>query len=126
MSLAERLTRHRVQYFDDAMAQLLSSRYARKFNRITGAKIQFVGVSVIKTTSNTFACVERFLPGWEHCVATLPVHRRHTCTRHPGAVAGWTCAAMACVVNRRMIEQVYLTNTTTTTVEFIATMKQRR
>ena len=59
------------QYFDDAMAQLLSSRYARKFNRIVGAKVKFVGVSVIQSKSNVFACVERFLPGRDHC-SVLP------------------------------------------------------
>jgi hypothetical protein len=51
------------QYFDDAMAQLLSSRYARKFNKVSGAKVSFLGVSVARLESGEFGCLERFLAG---------------------------------------------------------------
>jgi hypothetical protein len=56
----------RVQYFDDVMAQQLSSRYARKFNRRSEGKVRFADVSVIKMEWDAFASVETYLPGGAH------------------------------------------------------------
>ena len=45
------------------MTQMLSMKYAHKFNKKCGAKTKFVKVWIIQFDENKYASVEPFLPG---------------------------------------------------------------
>jgi hypothetical protein len=83
-----------LQYFDDAMAQMLSSRYARKFNKKCGSQLSFNAVYVIKLSNGKYAATERLLQGTtrHHTPARSiwPDSQNHNCAPHA------QCALLLC------------------------------